>query len=103
MEDTGCKKDELAWAKEQLEKLKLELSEVRGHLSTTEHEKTTALGEVKTLQQLLLQAEETEVSVGVALLCVCVCVWHNMTGQVRQLYGLYKAARGGCTCTVSIT
>lgn len=66
MEDTGREKDELAWAKErlnrELERVKLELSDVRGHLSTTEHDKSTALNEMKALQQLLIQAKENEVS-----------------------------------------
>ena len=65
MEDTSKEKKELAWAKDrlnrELEKLKLELSDVRGHLSTAESDRLAALSEVKTVQQLLLQSKETEV------------------------------------------
>ena len=67
MMDADKEKDELAWAKErlnrELEKLKAELSAVRCHLSTAESERASAMGEVRAVQQLLIQAKETEVCV----------------------------------------
>ncbi len=67
--ETQKTNEELAWAKEKLnremERVKEDLEEVKTDLVTTESDRDSALEELKTIQQLLYISKETEV-------CVCV-------------------------------
>ncbi len=60
--ETKKENHDLAWAKErlnrELEKLKLELSDAKEHLSTAEMDRLRAADEVKSMQQVLVRTKE---------------------------------------------
>ena len=76
MDDTKRENHELTWAKErldkELEKLRIELDDVRAHLNSAEDERVCAVEEVKAIQLLMAKKMESEVRERGTLQCVCV-------------------------------